>query len=88
MRLCALPAAEGLARGKKEYGAQSREAAKQGSLSAVAESQTVRTPISLRLCALARRKKKKISLPAILRGRLQSRQDAKSAAAEGKNFSS
>jgi hypothetical protein len=46
----------GLARVKKEYGAQSREAAKKGSLSAVAESQTVRTTISLRLCALARRK--------------------------------
>jgi hypothetical protein len=41
----------------------------------------ITTTISLRLCVFARIKKR-LELPAILRGRLQSRQAAKSAAAD------
>jgi hypothetical protein len=59
-------------------GRERRQAAKKGSLSAAAESQTEPITISLRLCAFARRK----SAPADEKG-AQSRNDAKSAAAEG-----
>jgi len=75
---------EGFVRRKKKGIA--RKAAKTQRQSAAAESHIERTTISLRLCAFARVKNKKsIWLPAILRGRLQSRQDAKAVRRGGKS---